>query len=304
MKTRASSPVRLLKILAEEFRDGLDKLPKYFLISGGYVDCEGVRLRFPKDVGISYTTNLFWHGQRGYEPTTTRVLIALVASAQHFIDIGSNIGFYSVLAQKLFPSLRVDAFEPIPTIYQKNVQFHRANGVSSENILQKACSNQDGTAVIYLPLFERAVEEDQTATLRTDSWQHHQEKRQEVTVETIKLDTFLKGCPELTPLLLKIDVEDHEAAVLQGASETLASRRPIILCEMLPRDHGNQETWKILEASKYFTLAITADGLFQFRANDSLLERSFKDFLCIPREVAEQFTNYVPLSALTEIQKK
>lgn len=304
MKTRASLPVRVLRTIAAVVRAALDKLPNHFLISGGHVYCEGVRLRFPKDVGIPYTTNLFWHGQSGYEPTTTRILTELMRSARHFMDIGSNIGLYSVLAQKLFPSMRVDAFEAVPSIHHKNAQFHRANDLPTKSIVQKACSDQDGTSVIYLPLFDRAVEEEQTATLRTDSWQHQRDQRQEITVETMKIDTFLKGRPALTPLLLKIDVEDHEAAVLQGACETLLAKRPLILCEMLPRDHANQETWKILEACRYLTFAITAEGLFRFTANDSFLERDIKDFLCVPQELATQFANYIPFSALAEIRTK
>src|SRR6266480_2560949 len=226
MKVRASAPLRLVKFVVGGCRSLLDKLPKHFLISGGEVPCEGVRLRFPKDVGISYATNLFWHGDIGYEPVTTRVLLAQMSGARHFIDIGSNIGFYSVLARKLFPALRVDAFEPVPSIYQKNLEFHRANGVSADGIWPKACSNENGTTTIYLPLFESAVEEDQTATLRSDSWQHQRKMRQEITVETIKIDSFLGEHPASTPLLLKIDVEDHEAAVLEGGSETIRSKRP------------------------------------------------------------------------------
>ena len=303
MKLRASAPVRLLKAVAMRCRIALDKLPKHLFISGGDVSCEGVRLHFPKEVGISYATNLFWSGEKGYEPTTTRVLLALMPGARHFMDIGSNIGFYSVLARKLFPSMRVDAFEPIPSIHQKNLQFHEANGLSNEGIWPKACSNRDGTTTIFFPLFEGAVEEDQTATLRSDSWQHQREMRQEIEIETVKIDSFLSERPAGGPLLLKIDVEDHEAAVLEGASETLRSRRPMIICEMLPREHGNRETWNFLDTLGYIGFAITADGLFRFGLRDSLLDRELKDFLCLPLELGKQCATYLPFSALTELRE-
>lgn len=301
MKVPASFPIRLLRAAADKGRDFLNKLPRHLLISGAEISCEGVPLRFPKDTGISYTTNLFWNGEKGYEPITTRVLLTLLPGARHFLDIGSNIGFYSVLSRKLFPSLRVDAFEPIPAIYQKNVEFHRANGLQAQGVWPKACSNQDGSTIIYLPLFEGAVEEDQTATLRSDSWQHQRQMRQEIRIETIKVDTFLADRDLLSPLLLKIDVEDHEAAVLEGAAGTLTSRRPIVLCEMLPREHGNQETFKILKALDYDVFSITADGLFRFSAADSRLDRDLKDFLCVPRELGKGFENYLPLSALNDL---
>ncbi|MHB8285716.1 MAG: FkbM family methyltransferase, partial [Caulobacteraceae bacterium] len=50
-----------------------------------------------------------------YEPTETSLVRSLVAAGDHFIDIGANIGWFTVLASTLVgPSGRVTAFEPRP----------------------------------------------------------------------------------------------------------------------------------------------------------------------------------------------
>ena len=49
------------------------------------------------------------------------------------------------------------------------------------------------------------------------------------------VDTFLAERELKMPLVIKIDVEDHEAAVLRGAAKTITCYQPMIVCEILPR---------------------------------------------------------------------
>ena len=82
------------------------------------------------------------------------------------------------------------------------------------------------------------------------------------------------------PDLLKIDVEDHEAAVLRGMEKLLTEKRPLIVCEILPRDHGNRETLSVLKAVGYDLHAITRAGLF--RVTELPKARTYMDCLLAP----------------------
>ena len=140
-------------------------------VNGGKVVYDGIDLHFPKDVGVSYCSNIFWQGANGYEPHTWTVVKHFALHCDTFLDVGSNVGLYSVLVKKLNPRVRVEAFEPIPTIYHKNILFHRANGLDGENVWGHAVGDRDGQATIYLPVDSSSIEEETTATLRQDSWQ-------------------------------------------------------------------------------------------------------------------------------------
>jgi hypothetical protein len=67
-------------------------------------------------------------------------------------------------------------------------------------------------------------------------------------VPTTSIDDFLAENPSLAPRVVKIDVEGHEVAVLQGMKRTLADHGPVILCEM---HRTNREVASELEAVGY-----------------------------------------------------
>src|SRR5579862_2975874 len=57
---------------------------------------------------------LFWRGAGYYEPITNLVAQELARTADVFIDVGANIGFYSLSLSAACPDLRVISFEPNP----------------------------------------------------------------------------------------------------------------------------------------------------------------------------------------------
>lgn len=66
-----------------------------------------------------------------YEPEETRFMDILVENSRNILDVGANIGLYSIRFAKRFPNARVFAFEPMPISHaflQRNVA---ANAVGS-----------------------------------------------------------------------------------------------------------------------------------------------------------------------------
>jgi len=275
-----------------------DEITKKIRINGGVVKYDGINLKFPKNIAMSLIGSIYWNGMHGYEPYNWQILRILLkkTGTRHFIDIGSNFGIYSILAKKCNPDLIVETFEPVPSIFEKNVMLHRENGLvvdskynssgGSLRILQKAISNTSGKTTLHLPVNTTNLEEESTGTIRPDSWQADRQKDKiQIQVETITLDDHLKKIDVQGQIVIKIDVEDHEAAVFEGAQKSLAKFKPYIICEMLAREHGNQETCKILTSLKYKIFAITEKGLFIFNHEDFIAPRSWTDFFCVHEDI-------------------
>ena len=129
-----------------------DRTAQRLVISGGKVQFMDAELEFPEDVGLTYAAPLFWNGPHAYDFATDRVLTALIGQSKLFLDVGSNIGLYSVYAGVKFPQVKTVAFEPVPVIWKKNCAFHRANNLSEKIVHNLALSDRDGEQKIFLSI--------------------------------------------------------------------------------------------------------------------------------------------------------
>lgn len=247
----------------------------------------GVTIRLPngkymslgRNSGIGIASLLFWHGLDGFEPETSRTLRFLFERAATFLDVGANCGLYSILGALWNPRLEVVAFEPVPPIFEglkKNVLLNQLEGrIRCENV---ALSRESGRATLFLPRGE-GLDVESTGTLASDSWQSRKGSPR-LEVETVRFDEYEARHPMRVDLI-KIDVEDFEADVLEGMTGIITRDRPFIVCEVLPRLHGNQRTCKIVEALNYQPYWITPTGYIRVPRFD-FSRGNFTDFLLSP----------------------
>ncbi|NJO87136.1 MAG: FkbM family methyltransferase [Lewinella sp.] len=124
-----------------------------------------------------------------------------------FIDVGANIGSYTILAASEVGA-RVLSFEPIPLTYahlQQNIKINQLEPlVTAHNLGLGAAAG----SLSFTKGLDTMNHVDPTASPGSLS----------VPIQTLDALTTLS-----TPTLLKIDVEGFEMAVLQGMPQTLAS---------------------------------------------------------------------------------
>lgn len=258
----------------------------------------GQTMRVAKDCGIWLGTALFWHGLDGYERETSQTLQFFFDRSSTLIDVGANCGFYSILGALWNPNLHVVAFEPVTPIYEsleENVAINHLEGrVLCENL---ALADQTGQANLYLPEKDGSDFES-TGTLASNSWQvrHGSPHFQ---VNTMRFDDYESSHPMKVDLI-KIDVEDFEASVLEGMRRIIKRDRPFIVCEILPRnrEHGNEATRQIVRSLGYTPYWITPVGYIRISRFD--FERGqCRDFLLSPVETSDEVvTNLEILWAL------
>jgi FkbM family methyltransferase len=150
-----------------------------------------------------------------------------------FIDIGANIGAYSIFLADHEAVNSIQAFEPDPKNFAHliaNVHLNdMADKITAHNI---ALSSRNGTADFFLARRIADNEEGKfntgTSSLDFESNRHEQSNR--VSVATRTADDFLKFSNK--NLLIKIDVEGHEYDVLKGMKQTFAANNCLILIEV------------------------------------------------------------------------
>lgn len=260
----------------------------------------GQIMRLGRDAGINLASALYWSGLDGIEAETSRVMRFLFERSSVFVDVGANYGFYSLLAALWNPDLRVVAFEPVPAIFaalQKNIQLNGLAGrVICENL---ALGARSGTAPFYLPPTD-GKDLQATGTLSADSWQVRHNSPS-LKVDVVNFDEYETSRPMRVDLI-KIDVEDFEADVLQGMGGIIKRDEPFIVCEILPRnrEHKNERTRQVLQALNYAAYWITPAGCVRVTRFD--FERDLTNFLLTPVAVPGEVL--VDLTPLWELKRQ
>jgi FkbM family methyltransferase len=259
----------------------------------------GKKMTIGRDTGIAMASLLFWHGLDGHEPGTSRTLRFFFERAATFVDVGANCGLYSILGPLWNPKLQVVAFEPVPAIFeglQRNVRLNQLEScVHCENL---ALSSQSGRATLFLPMPE-GLDLETTGTLVNESWQARKGSPR-FDVEAVRFDEY-EGRHPIRVDLVKIDVEDFEASVLEGMHATIMRDRPFIVCEVLPRTHRNQRTRDIVEALNYQPYWITPMGYIRVPHFD-FGRGNVTDFLLSPVSTPDPVID--DLSVLWELKQQ
>ena len=162
---------------------------------------------------------------REYEPHLSRVFRQHIRPGMQVLDIGANMGYFSLLAASLVgPGGRVYSWEPSSS----NVRMLRAsqivNHFSNIEIVQAAAGAQTG----LLHYFPNASNDTVSAIdeAKPEDLAHAE------TVMALRVDDLV-GQNEAIGFL-KIDFEGYEYEALRGAQETIRRCRPIIASEFCP----------------------------------------------------------------------
>jgi FkbM family methyltransferase len=132
-----------------------------------------------------------------------------IAPNDLFVDVGANIGAYTILACAV-KGARGYCFEPVPGTYARLRANLRLNDLDERvTSLNMGVSDEEG--VLHFTNDQDTV--NHVAT------QNEKNNKNVVSVAVKTLDTVLR---DEAPSIIKIDVEGFETPVLQGASKTLA----------------------------------------------------------------------------------
>ncbi len=153
------------------------------------------------------------------------------------IEVGANMGIFTVplalrLAQR---GQAMMAFEPQPVIFQQLCANLALNGLTNVQAMPYACGAEESYVTFEVPEYGQmgnfgGVEMKLRGDLPTA--QAMSASRNTLgrlcRVPCFRLDSFL---PTEPVGMMKIDVEGFELAVLEGASQTIARERPLLLVE-------------------------------------------------------------------------
>lgn len=167
---------------------------------------------------------LLWYGE--YDRPVSESIRSLLKPGDVFLDIGANLGYYSLLASFSHPDIRVLALEPVAGIFERLKNHLEKNGLSNAEAWHLAAGKENKHISIHIS----GRDNEGMSSLLPPGNDSGQKER----VEMVALDHW-SITRELDMLdLVKIDTEGNEWDVLKGMESLLLKFRPRVLVEINP----------------------------------------------------------------------
>jgi FkbM family methyltransferase len=171
--------------------------------------------------------NGYWLGS--HEIPLQRALQEFLRPGSSFLDVGSNVGFFSLIAAKLVGAEgAVYAIEPLPRNAAYLKRHIELNHLDNVRVFELAACDEVGS--------ERFNGEIEPSMCRLQD-------EGEIVVRTETIDNLVRSGLMRPAQFVKIDVEGAEARVLRGMSRSIGEIQPMILVAT----HGQSEHQQVLE---------------------------------------------------------
>ncbi len=197
-----------------------------------------VRIEIPlQDVtGPGYYLNrggpqAFYH----YEETEKLEVIRALPLSGVFLDLGANIGLFSIYVAKMMPRVRCFAFEPSPELAQCIRKTALKSPFPQITVIESCLSDQEGRVDLFL--HSRSSGGNSIIPANISSV----ETSRSIQVRAERLDSWVKRNALDRLDVIKMDVQGAEDLVLLGAQEVLSKFKPTLLIEIDHRGLITQE---------------------------------------------------------------
>lgn len=158
------------------------------------------RENFLDDIYFRYIPNTIY--ENNFEPVV--------------IDIGANVGFFSLATFSKFPKAKVYSFEPHPYCFNVMSNYQQTFAHLNWNIFQKAISDQNGEIVLNTS----TVSGFTTMASVFDRGS----KKESFSVKTTKLDSFISENGIRHIDFVKMDCEGAEYSIIYNSSRDVFER--------------------------------------------------------------------------------
>ena len=163
-----------------------------------------------------------------------------------FIDIGANFGVYSLRISKLFQMLKVIAFEPVLTTFNKLKMNIKINNLGKRiKTYNVGLSNSNG--------LKKMIAQKKNGYIQSGGFSFNIPNKKIDSNHIVQYYKSIRGDKILKlqkkKVVLKIDVEGYESKVLLGIKNLLKKNKILLQIEIF--DNNFKKINKLLEKNKF-----------------------------------------------------
>ena len=191
-----------------------------------------------------------------FEQESWEFIESLIPENGTVLDIGANVGWFTIRLANKYPEVNIYSFEPVPATYAKMKKNLLLNGISEISnqgghvyIINAGLYDKDGESTIFVPGSSEASSLqpiNDKFYLRDDN-----EGQNRISCMIKTMDTFVKENDIKSLDFIKCDTEGAEKMVFLGAQHVLKKLKPMVYTEML-RKHAERFGYHPNEIIEYF----------------------------------------------------
>jgi FkbM family methyltransferase len=175
----------------------------------------------------------YLNGGRLYEPDIAAVFLRAIRPGDTVLDIGANVGIFSVLAALLTGTGGcVVGFEPEPDNRERLAANLALNGINNVIVVDQPASDRTGNVTFHLNSDSAGGHSLWNPGKHPDHRKSREEPRS-IVMTTTTIDVEMARLRLAPPKLIKIDTEGAEHRVLAGAIKLLMEFKvPYVIAEL------------------------------------------------------------------------
>ncbi|MDF2436797.1 MAG: methyltransferase FkbM family [Bacteroidota bacterium] len=201
--------------------------------------------------------------------------LGLIPENTAVLDIGANIGIMTVYLAKI-RNCEVFSFEPMPnniSAFKRIVDHFKLNNV---RLFEMALGNHEGEAEMVMPVISSVRMQGLSHVVHESIPENNEGERFKVPLRMLDKLPELISCSKRISAI-KIDVENFEFFVLDGAKTLISRNKPVIYAELWDNDN-RYKCFDLLENLNYNTYVAVNEKLVLFDPSTHIKQ----NFIFIP----------------------
>jgi FkbM family methyltransferase len=189
---------------------------------------------------LDFSRQVKYLGNYSTELLETKVFEKYLKPGMRVLDLGANIGFYTLLASsKVGPSGQVIALEPSPQNFKLINLSLEANSFSNVTTINAAVSDFVGKSFLHLSPYYNS----EHSLFNYHYSSGHVNNTNKISIDVTTVDKILEDSLDYTVDLIKMDIEGSESKALDGMQRVLEENEHFVLItEFWPKGFENAKS--------------------------------------------------------------
>src|SRR3989344_3734050 len=193
------------------------------------------------------------------------------------LDIGANIGIMTVHLARTIKDVTVYSFEPMPnniSAFKRIIKYFKLQNVK---LFEIALGNSEGEVEMVMPIISIVKMQGLSHVVHDSIPDNNDGERFKVPLKMLDNMIELANSPKRISGI-KIDVENFEFFVLDGAKQLIAKNKPVVYAELWENEN-REKCFELFKSLNYKTVVVVDKKAVEF---DKAIHKT-QNFIFLPK---------------------